>query len=381
MKIYLVGKDIYSIGITETAIKNANLAMMVYDDNNTVQNYTFEQTESLTENLCGITDYGLLTFNTNNTDVNNEVTIRAVNGGDVVEKTCKIRCLMKTEVGNEIATKCGEGDKYKAGYGIEIDDEEKEISIDLNVVATRDDIEHLEETKQENLVSGQNIKTINGLSVLGEGNIDTGFVAVYGETTAQEVLEYIDQFPDRISSVIVKRGNDYYSTILAVKQADNKVLLRCIGSASGSYYIFNYTVTDGTWASNSQGLQNLLVSGENIKTVNNQSLLGSGNIDIQGGGGGEVFVAVIEQPIGEVPVTTGYQAVYDAVTSGKIVVIEDYTLREYAVGEQAYRMCPFSTKIYPDGTIEFKCVSPVSIGDEAEYYTNVLIYDVINMAP
>lgn len=34
------------------------------------------------------------------------------------------------------------------------------------------------------------------------------------------------------------------------------------------------------------GKQDLLVSGTNIKTINNQSLLGSGNINIQGGGGG-----------------------------------------------------------------------------------------------
>lgn len=33
--------------------------------------------------------------------------------------------------------------------------------------------------------------------------------------------------------------------------------------------------------------QDTLVSSENIKTINNQSLLGSGNIDIQGGGGGK----------------------------------------------------------------------------------------------
>lgn len=33
--------------------------------------------------------------------------------------------------------------------------------------------------------------------------------------------------------------------------------------------------------------QNTLVSGTNIKTINNQSLLGSGNITIQGGGGGD----------------------------------------------------------------------------------------------
>jgi hypothetical protein len=31
--------------------------------------------------------------------------------------------------------------------------------------------------------------------------------------------------------------------------------------------------------------QDTLVSGTNIKTINNTSILGSGNIDIQGGGG------------------------------------------------------------------------------------------------
>ena len=35
--------------------------------------------------------------------------------------------------------------------------------------------------------------------------------------------------------------------------------------------------------------QDLLVSGTNIKTINNESLLGSGNITIQGGGGGSVI--------------------------------------------------------------------------------------------
>jgi hypothetical protein len=38
------------------------------------------------------------------------------------------------------------------------------------------------------------------------------------------------------------------------------------------------------------GKQDTLVSGTNIKTINNESILGSGNIDIQGGSGGEVFI-------------------------------------------------------------------------------------------
>ena len=41
-----------------------------------------------------------------------------------------------------------------------------------------------------------------------------------------------------------------------------------------------------------QAKQNELVSGTNIKTINNESILGSGNIDIQGGGGDVTDVEV-----------------------------------------------------------------------------------------
>ena len=50
----------------------------------------------------------------------------------------------------------------------------------------------------------------------------------------------------------------------------------------------NYTVKD-------ENAQETLVSGQNIKTINNQSLLGSGNIDIQGGGGGGGNVVELTQ--------------------------------------------------------------------------------------
>ena len=43
------------------------------------------------------------------------------------------------------------------------------------------------------------------------------------------------------------------------------------------------------------GLQPTLVSGTNIKTINNESILGSGNITIQGGsGGGETVIELTQ---------------------------------------------------------------------------------------
>ena len=53
-----------------------------------------------------------------------------------------------------------------------------------------------------------------------------------------------------------------------------------------------YTVRDQNTASK----QDLLVSGENIKTINNQSILGSGNIDVGGGSGTSDYEQLTNKP-------------------------------------------------------------------------------------
>ena len=105
------------------------------------------------------------------------------------------------------------------------------------------------------------------------------FVATYNVTTAAELAAYLDSTKEPFAPILVKRGNDYYTAILATKSSDSVIVL-VIGSGSGDYCIFNYTVTGSTWASSSYGFQKKLVSGTDIKTINNESLLGSGNIDV-----------------------------------------------------------------------------------------------------
>ena len=104
--------------------------------------------------------------------------------------------------------------------------------------------------KQATLVSGENIKTINGESVLGEGNIEvakktdipsTDNLATKDELTAVETVANnadtkADAATSRIESVETAMGNK----------------------------------------------QDTLVSGTNIKTVNSQSILGEGNIEVSG---------------------------------------------------------------------------------------------------
>ena len=47
---------------------------------------------------------------------------------------------------------------------------------------------------------------------------------------------------------MLKRGSELYTALLVLKQADNKVYARVIGTVSGKYYFFNYTITDAAWS-------------------------------------------------------------------------------------------------------------------------------------
>lgn len=144
--------------------------------------------------------------------------------------------------------------------------------------------------KQDVLTAGQNItitkNTQTGETVIsatgGSGGTDKTFVAEYGVTTAQELLAYLDSTKEPFAPILVKRGNTYYTAVISTPGTD-RVNLSTFGTISGDGYLFNYTVTGANWSSSNIGFQTKLVSGTSIKTINGESILGSGNIDIQGG--------------------------------------------------------------------------------------------------
>ncbi|MBR0090221.1 MAG: collagen-like protein [Lachnospiraceae bacterium] len=119
----------------------------------------------------------------------------------------------------------------------------------------------------------------------GSGGDVKAFVAEYNVTTAQEIIAYIDSTNEPFPPILIKRGSDYYTAITAQKQADNKVILRSFATLSGDYYIFMYTITDGLWAASNYPFQKKLESGTNIKTINGQSVIGSGNLILHQGVG------------------------------------------------------------------------------------------------
>lgn len=196
------------------------------------------------------------------------------------------------------------------------------------------------QTIQNKLVSGTNIKTINNQSVLGEGNINIEggggdvFVATINETQANELLSAYYQ--NKIIVVIPSGKTSGYSMIVTgvAPFLDNSCVVT--GIRQDSLFIkdaplkqVEYSVATNVWLEQTRTIQNELVSGESIKTINNISLLGSGNIDIQGGGGSDVFIA----QKGITPV----QDVLDAWNNKKIILlyadsIDKYKIVAYARG-------------------------------------------------
>ena len=222
-------------------------------------------------------------------------------------------------------------------------------------------------SKQNTLVSGANIKTINNLSLLGSGNIDiqgsgsgvtSGEVqtmideSISGKADTSAVTEEISsatsgkvdtstfetysgsvetalsdkQDVSGMTAYTTTAATDALNGVVTAHTANTDIHITTAQSAawdaksdfSGSYndlsdkptiptvptsntaftndagyitqdalsgYAESSAVTEEI-AEATSGFQETLVSGQNIKTINNLSLLGEGNITIEGGGGG-----------------------------------------------------------------------------------------------
>ena len=155
--------------------------------------------------------------------------------------------------------------------------------------------------EQGYLTEHQPLKTINGESIVGDGNIE---VKGGGQTYTIDIScsKYYEN--NTIYCYIKDKNGDYVRP--------KSVSGSCLGFSSGSYS-FLPTITstgfvygfdsdritanielvlpnDETYyfvIDNSSVFQKKLTSGTNIKTINGESILGSGNIEISGGGGDE----------------------------------------------------------------------------------------------
>ena len=208
--------------------------------------------------------------------------VSSVNGqtGDVIITPASLNVYTRAEVDADINAETTERQKQDSALGGMIAAE----------TAAR---EQAVASKQDTLVSGQNIKTINGESVLGAGNI-----AIQGGTSNWDDITGKPEFAE------VATSGDYNDltnkpTIPDVSNLATKAEIADMETrthAAATYATkaeipslegyLTETEASETYATKEQvsGKQDQLVSGTNIKTVNGQSLLGNGNIDITGGG-------------------------------------------------------------------------------------------------
>ena len=158
--------------------------------------------------------------------ISGEGAVSSVNGqtGEVVITADSLNVYNKTEIDTALNGKQG---KLSVGYPLTLD-KLNNLSLAPEGYATKEELA----TKQDSLISGHNIKTINGQDVLGQGDIE-----ISGGGTVDSELSETSENP-----------------------VQNKVITTALN-----------------------GKQDSLVSGTTIKTINGNSILGEGNIEITGG--------------------------------------------------------------------------------------------------
>ena len=130
-------------------------------------------------------------------------------------------------------------------------------------------------------IDSYNGETITTSYISTTGGLDTGATIYYGTTTPtyillnntlQEQLDNICEWAKAYDGQTnIRQTNAYLPFVIKYRA------------------VIGITETD---ISNWNGKQNALVSGTNIKTINNESLLGSGNINISGSGGSSTDVQI-----------------------------------------------------------------------------------------
>lgn len=192
--------------------------------------------------------------------------VSSVNGqtGDVIITPASLNVYTRAEVDAAINEETTERQKQDSALGGMIAAE----------TAAR---ERAVASKQDTLVSGTNIKTINGQSVLGEGNI-----AIQGGTSNWDDITGKPEFAE------VATSGDYNDltnkpTIPDVSNLATKAEIADMETKSHAAATYQ---VKGDYATTAQlnSKQDTLVSGTNIKTINGNSLLGEGDITIQAGG-------------------------------------------------------------------------------------------------
>lgn len=164
-------------------------------------------------------------------------------------------------------------------------------------------------TKQDLLVSGTNIKTINSQSLLGEGNIEiesgsnipflfiNSITHLSGDFAAVKNA-IANKTPFELYYVNILGYGDIAAPEVCFVSGENIQATFHFESTTANHTVAQTTITPtGVSADTSyHSYQEQLVSGTNIKTINGESILGEGNLEISGGGGTTDYTQLTNKP-------------------------------------------------------------------------------------
>lgn len=188
---------------------------------------------------------------------------------------------------------------------------------DISIIKTKqeedgDKIDSLDKemaTKQDLLVSGTNIKTINSQSLLGEGNIEIEsgsnipFLFINSTTHLSGDFAAVknaiaNKTPFELYYVNILGYGDIAAPEVCFVSGENIQATFHFESTTANHTVVQTTITPtGVSADTSyHSYQEQLVSGTNIKTINGKSILGEGNLEISGGGGTTDYTQLTNKP-------------------------------------------------------------------------------------
>ena len=188
---------------------------------------------------------------------------------------------------------------------------------DISIIKTKqeedgDKIDSLDKemaTKQDLLVSGTNIKTINSQSLLGEGNIEIEsgsnipFLFINSTAHLSGDFAYVknaiaNKTPFELYYVNILGYGDVAAPEVCFVSGENIQATFHFESTTANHTVVQTTITPtGVSADTSyHSYQEQLVSGTNIKTINGESILGEGNLEISGGGGTTDYTQLTNKP-------------------------------------------------------------------------------------
>ena len=185
-------------------------------------------------------------------------------------------------------------DAIVAGGEIDLSNYYKKSEVDnlLNAKADKSELT----AKQDQLVSGVNIKTINNQSILGGGNIEiqtstgeTDLSDYYTKEEINETFATISQMENKVDKVEGKSliDDEEIARLATLSNYDDTAINEQIATLNSSKLdVETYNSDKANFATKTElnDKQNVLISGENIKTINGNSILGSGDITITGSG-------------------------------------------------------------------------------------------------